>query len=136
MQHPVYYTLEEARLLLPNVEEKVFRLRRVYKELEFLSTINVNNEEGKHDGDLMIAKLNKNYYKKLYFYHKYIVELLSMGIVIKDMQKGLVDFYAKHQGRDIHLCWHLGEKDIKYWHEIDEGFASRQSIDILEKKIA
>ncbi len=136
MEYPVYYSLEEARLLLPIVEEKILKIVKTHKALELLSTINIENQEGEQEVDLMITKLNMNYYKRLFYYHKYIAELLTMGVVIKDIQKGLVDFNAKHEGRDIYLCWHLGERDIGYWHEVSDGFTGRQSITLLEKKTA
>jgi len=133
MEYPIYYSITEARVILPTVEEKLLKLMKVHKALDFLSNINIENEAGNPEIDLMVTKLNMNYYKKLYFYHKYLGQLLSMGVVIKDVQQGLIDFYAKHQGRDIHLCWKLGEKDITHWHEIDVGFAGRRPIDMLEK---
>ncbi|MSR85827.1 DUF2203 family protein [Candidatus Woesearchaeota archaeon] len=134
MQYPVYYSLEEARLLLPIVEEKIIKILKTHKALELLSTVNIENEEAEQELDLMITKLNMNYYKRLFFYHKYIAELLTIGVVIKDIKKGLVDFNAKHEGRDIYLCWHLGEQDIRYWHEIGDGFTGRQPITLLDKK--
>ena len=133
MQYPVYYTLDEARTILPKVQDKILQVIRMQKNLEVLNTISIDNEEGNPEMDLMITKLNMNYYKKLFLYHKYLGELLGLGIVIKDMQQGLIDFYSTFQGRDIHLCWRMGEKDISFWHEIDEGFAGRQSIEILER---
>lgn len=136
MEYPVYYSLEEARLLLPILEEKLLKLIQIQKALEFLSTVNVENESGGQEIDLMITKLNMKYYKKIYLYHKYIAQLLSMGVVIKDLQQGLIDFNAKYGGRDIFLCWRIGEKDIHFWHEIEEGFAGRQPIERLEKKTA
>ena len=75
-----------------------------------------------------------SYYKKLYLYHKYLGKLLTRGAVIKDLQKGLIDFYSQHDGRDIFLCWQIGEKDIHYWHELEKGFGSRQPIKLLEQK--
>ena len=136
MGYPVYYSLEEARLLLPTLEEKLLKLIKIQKALEFLSTVNVENESGGQEIDLIITKLNMKYYKKIYLYHKYIAQLLAMGVVIKDVQQGLIDFNAKSDGRDIFLCWRIGEKDIHFWHELDEGFAGRQSIELLEKKTA
>ena len=135
MKYPIYYTLEEARLLLPRVEEKVRKLRKISTRLEFLRTLHIQNEGGNHGIELLIMKVQMNYYKNLFLYHKCLAELLSIGIIIKDMRMGLVDFYGKYQGRDIHFCWSLGEKDISYWHEIDEGFAGRQPIDSFERRI-
>ena len=134
MEYPIYYSVEEAKLLIPVVEEKILRLMKIHKALAFLSTINIENNEKNHSIDLMITKLNMNYYKKLYLYHKCLTELLTIGVVVKDVQMGLIDFYAKHEGRDVHLCWKLGEKDLGYWHETHEGFSKRQPIHMLQQK--
>ncbi len=134
MDYPIYYSVEEAKLLLPVIEEKVLRLLKIHKAIEFLSTIHVENTERDHSVDLMITKLNMNYYKKLHLYHKCLTELLTIGVVVKDVQQGLVDFYAKYEGRDVHLCWKLGEKEIGHWHETHEGFSGRQPIHLLQQK--
>lgn len=136
MEYPIYYNIEEARLLLPTVEEKLRKLIRIQKVLELLGTINIENDGPNQEVELLLTNLNMKYYKKLYLYHKYLAELLTMGVIVKDLRQGLVDFYSKYQGRDIHLCWKMGEKDISHWHEIEEGFAGRQSTDILEKNTA
>lgn len=55
-------------------------------------------------------------------------ELRSIGVELKDPSIGLIDFYGKMDGRDVYLCWKLGESEISYWHELDAGFAGRQSL--------
>ena len=44
------------------------------------------------------------------------------------LEEGLVDFPTTHQGRWVYLCWHVGEHDLRYWHETDAGFAGRRKI--------
>ena len=58
----------------------------------------------------------------------FVDELSEIGCELKDYQTGLIDFVGKHEGRDVYLCWKLGEERITYWHELDSGFAGRQSI--------
>lgn len=58
-----------------------------------------------------------------------IEQVQEMGCVIKDLDMGLVDFLTSFQGRDVYLCWKIGEPSISYWHGTDEGFAARKSID-------
>jgi Uncharacterized conserved protein len=53
----------------------------------------------------------------------------DMGAIIKDVNTGLLDFPALKDGREVYLCWKYGEQDIAFWHEIEEGFAGRHSID-------
>jgi len=60
-------------------------------------------------------------------------ELSEVGCELKDYQLGLIDFVGRHDGRDVHLCWKLGEDRINYWHEIDAGFAGRQPVSVLRE---
>jgi hypothetical protein len=60
-------------------------------------------------------------------------ELSEVGCELKDYQMGLVDFVGRHQGRDIYLCWKLGEESIDFWHEMQTGFAGRQPVSKLNE---
>lgn len=55
-------------------------------------------------------------------------ELIDVGCELKDWAAGLVDFPALHRGREVLLCWKLGEPSVSHWHEVDAGFAGRQPI--------
>jgi hypothetical protein len=63
----------------------------------------------------------------------FVDELTSIGVELKDYQMGLVDFIGRHQGRDVYLCWKLGENKIGFWHELHTGFAGRQPIASLHE---
>lgn len=56
-------------------------------------------------------------------------EIQETGCVVKDVDEGLVDFPTLRDGREVYLCWKLGEKRIEYWHGMDEGFAGRKPLD-------
>ena len=56
----------------------------------------------------------------------YIAELEQIGCVLKGFDDGLVDFRGRLDGRDVWLCWRLGEADVSHWHEMDEGYRSRR----------
>jgi len=56
--------------------------------------------------------------------------ILNMGIVVKDVDQGLIDFLGKRNGRDIYLCWQYGEDDIDYWHDLNADVAGRHPIDL------
>jgi hypothetical protein len=56
-------------------------------------------------------------------------EVQELGCVVKDLDIGLVDFPTLFQGREVYLCWKLGEPAIAFWHGVDEGFAGRKAID-------
>lgn len=55
--------------------------------------------------------------------------LHALGVQVKDLQMGLVDFPALYRGREVLLCWRLGEPDIAWWHGTEEGFRGRKPVD-------
>ena len=54
--------------------------------------------------------------------------LERLGVVVKDLDRGLVDFPALHNGEEVLLCWEVGEDQVAYWHGVDEGFAGRKPL--------
>jgi len=58
-----------------------------------------------------------------------INRIQETGCVLKDLDEGLVDFPSMRDGREVYLCWKLGEERIGYWHSMDEGFAGRRPLD-------
>jgi hypothetical protein len=58
----------------------------------------------------------------------YLEELGKVGCVFKGPQ-GLVDFYSMREGRPVFLCWRYGEDEIRWWHELEGGFAGRQELE-------
>ena len=57
-----------------------------------------------------------------------IADFDRRGIVLRDLDSGLIDFPSVRDGREIYLCWIDGEDDIGFWHELDAGFAGRQRL--------
>jgi hypothetical protein len=59
-------------------------------------------------------------------------DLSSLGVVLKDIDRGLVDFpFLRENGEEVYLCYLLGEQTITHWHRIEDGFAGRRSVDDL-----
>jgi hypothetical protein len=56
-------------------------------------------------------------------------QVKDLGVVVKDVDKGLCDFPYMRNGRVVYLCWHLGEDSIAFWHDIESGFAGREPLD-------
>jgi len=54
------------------------------------------------------------------------------GVLVKDLERGLVDFYALSGDRLIFLCWHLGEAEVSHWHTLEGGFSTRQPLNHTE----
>lgn len=122
-----YFTLAEARAALPRVKalmhmvqtarQEILRLRpEVWPVLRKAST----NGGSREAGELLV------HFQRLEMGVKGII---GMGITVKDVDEGLIDFLGKRNGRDIYLCWRHGEVDIEYWHDVDTGFAGRRMID-------
>jgi len=57
-----------------------------------------------------------------------IGEIQAMGVLVKDLDSGLVDFPAKRDGEDVLLCWQLGEDEVAFWHGLEDGYAGRQPL--------
>ena len=59
---------------------------------------------------------------------EYVEELKRLGVEPKNGPEGLVDFPTLIDGREAYLCWKLGEPEVLFWHELEAGFAGRQSL--------
>jgi hypothetical protein len=57
-----------------------------------------------------------------------VEELQALGVLVKDLDRGLVDFPALHRGEEVLLCWQVGEGEVAYWHGLEEGFAGRKPL--------
>jgi hypothetical protein len=57
-----------------------------------------------------------------------VARIDELGITLRDIESGLIDFPALASGRQIWLCWRLGEDDIGWWHELSEGFSGRRAL--------
>lgn len=60
-----------------------------------------------------------------------IDEIDRIGVILRDLDLGLVDFPARLRGMPIYLCWRAGEAQVAYWHGVAEGFAGRRSIAMI-----
>jgi hypothetical protein len=60
----------------------------------------------------------------------YLVELRELGVDFKGFEQGLVDFPGERDGRVVCLCWKLDEDSVRYWHEVTDGYAGRQPIEL------
>jgi hypothetical protein len=61
-----------------------------------------------------------------------VERLEELGVVIKDLDLGLLDFPAERDGREVLLCWHVGEESVAFWHGLEEGYAGRKPVDWSE----
>jgi len=59
-------------------------------------------------------------------------ELAELGVEVKDLDEGLVDFPAVRRGETVLLCWRLGEDEVAFWHTLEDGFAGRRPLPLEE----
>lgn len=123
-----HFNVEDAQEALPHVERLVKKLMKLNRTIGVLNSIEIDTQELSFDQFQNLTKMNKMYHKFSYEFYKSLEELESIGCILKDVEEGLVDFYSEFEGRDIFLCWKVGERRIKFWHEISTGFAGRQPI--------
>lgn len=129
------FTLDEAQSLLP-VLESLLRtaisskklMEEVEAEMQSLSQrIFLNG--GTHVEVIPIAKRKSERAKAEQRAKDALAEIDSIGVQVKDLDIGLLDFPCLVDGRIILLCWKLGEKSITHWHGTQEGFAGRKPVD-------
>jgi len=128
-----YLTIEEAEKLLPTIEKILRHTIKLNKAIELLSSIEIEVYDG-YENLRRITKTNKEFHKLSYEFYLNMEKLEDMGCIIKDLDIGLIDFFYKFEGRDIFLCWKLGEKSLKFWHEIETGYMGRKLILDLTNK--
>ena len=123
-----YFNIEETERLLPKIERILRKTISLNKALDLLSSIEIEVYDDDYNNLRRVTKLNKQFHKLSHEFYEDIEKLEDLGCVIKDLEIGIIDFYSRFEGRDIFLCWKLGEKTIKFWHEVESGYEGRKPI--------
>jgi len=119
------FTVEEANALLPSVSGIVANIRRFHKDLSRYQSAAAKAAEAAENGGGGLAN-GVHYAQLVTSLTSEMAELDSMGIQLKDFERGLIDFPSMRDGRVVLLCWQLGEGDeLEWWHDLDAGFAGR-----------
>lgn len=123
------YTLAEARATLPQVKALMAKIQAARKEiLRLRPTAWPALQKAAANGGSREAGELAFYAMRL---EDSVKSILAMGIYIKDLDHGIIDFLGTRAGEEVLLCWRYGEDDINFWHDVNAGFAARQSIDGL-----
>ncbi|MGH2957884.1 MAG: DUF2203 domain-containing protein [Solirubrobacterales bacterium] len=124
--HERHFTREEANAMLPRLKPLLRQLRDAKDELtdteahEVLSEAAGGNGGGEEGHQVGVAFLEV----------RRLLEVLEeAGIVLRDIDRGLVDFPAVIDQRELYLCWELGEDEVDFWHELGDGYRGRQPLD-------
>jgi hypothetical protein len=129
-----FFTPEEANQMLPLVraivkdivefgkglEDREARLSRLRKDgvaMGIITRPQLEEEESAHERE--VERLQEC-----------VSELAQLGIELKDVRMGLIDFPGWMDGREVCLCWKHGEAELAWWHEIDAGFRGRQPLQV------
>jgi len=130
-----YFRLAEAERLLPEVEQHLrdalfykAEYERVHKTIETtLERVRQSGGARLDPGKQLALRVERDgHVRKL---QEAMAEVEQLGVQVKDLDIGLLDFMARYNGRDVCLCWKLGEDAIRYWHGVEEGFGGRKEID-------
>ncbi|MBI1884821.1 MAG: DUF2203 domain-containing protein [Chloroflexi bacterium] len=126
------FTLEEANVLLTRLSELLPQLQDKKRALDTLQQ-RLAEFAAKMSG-------NGNIYEEQYNTTRHEAEQAAnevtdlarkvneLGCELKDVDQGLVDFPTVRQGRRVYLCWKLGEDRIRWWHDLEAGFAGREPL--------
>lgn len=126
MIHDRHFTREEANASLPRVEPLLRKLRdardrltdaEAHELLADAAPANGGGEAGRQVGDAFLEVRNL------------LAEIQDLGIVIRDIDRGLIDFPAILEDAEVYLCWQLDEPEVGFWHDLESGFSGRQPLD-------
>jgi hypothetical protein len=129
---PQRFTLEEAEALLPRLIPLVAQMQELKQKYDSLieslsatgARVQTNGNPAAHGGQASRQALESVTDE----INSIVEQISSHGCEVKDLGLGLLDFRSLQDGREVYLCWKAGEPRIEWWHELNTGFASRQSL--------
>jgi hypothetical protein len=125
------YTVDEARALVetlrPWLLEMRERRREIAAETEALRTLTAEMRGNGHAPE--VARREGRIADCVEAIGRRLAQIDELGIEVKDLETGLVDFFSLRDGRVVFLCWAVDEPTVAFWHEINDGFRGRQPLD-------
>jgi len=138
-----YFTVEEANKTLPLLRAIVADIVRQWKVVSELeqrlvpllehrsrSTVPDDREDDPYLEELTCRRAELEQEQETF--RRYLRELEALGVELKGAHNGLCDFPSLRDGREVYLCWKLGEPRVAHWHELHGGYAGRQPLDAEE----
>lgn len=139
-----FYTIDDADQRLPEVRDVLVRLRDERGQLvdlrdravERLAAVaagrvgpgQVDLDEALVSGDAELRRLRLRMQGVIDQMQAAVAQLDAWDVALRDIPTGLVDFPALVSGRQVWLCWRLGEDGVEWWHELDAGVAGRKPL--------
>jgi hypothetical protein len=120
------FTVEEANALLPRLKELLDDLA-IHRDAlrEKAAHLEPILQAAKTNGG---GRVGSEYGVEAYNLYLAIERIRGLGVVLKDLDMGLLDFPHERGGRVVFLCWHPPEESVAFWHEIEAGYAGRQPL--------
>jgi hypothetical protein len=131
---PKYFTRDEAEALLPRVESLLREIQmhreQVVELEERLAEQRVKLMSNGHQRGDEMQRMQADITSANAEITRRVRNIAALGVLVKDLDTGLIDFPTLRNGREVYLCWRLGEGSrIAWWHEVDSGFAGRQRLE-------
>jgi hypothetical protein len=124
-QHARHYTVEQANAALEWVSERLERLRAARLQLSDEEARTALGEAAPSNGGGQPGRVVSEAFQQL---QRTLGELQAMEVVLRDLERGLVDFPALRDGREVYLCWEAGESEIEFWHDVYAGYGGRRPL--------
>ena len=125
MHFSKHYTIDEARALLPRIREWLSDLEMCQLRLQSLDErVAALLKNGDDAGGEPVNQLIKT----LAQCQQLLQEFRKRQIQVKDLRRGLLDFPALRNGREVFLCWEKDEDDIEFWHDLEAGYGGRERL--------
>jgi len=125
------FTLDDALALLPTVRQLLLEMQAAKRDMDVASIeldrlLSLTGGNGHLAAD--VASTRDEVRRAGGRIETSIAELDDLGVQLKGIDEGLVDFPSERDGRVVLLCWRLGEDTIAWWHDLDTGFAGREPL--------
>lgn len=130
---PRYFIRDEAEAMLPRVEPMLREIQAMRAEMlereAQLAGVRAKMAGNGHSNPGAMQEMQAEVTGFGDEIAQRIGTINDLGILVKDLEIGLIDFPTLRDGREVYLCWKLGEVGIGWWHEVDSGYAGRQRLD-------
>jgi hypothetical protein len=125
MRHQRHYSSEEATAALPWVRERIGRLRAARERLTDAEAREALDEASPGNGGGRPGRVVSEGFLAM---RQTLFELQAVDVVLRDLERGLVDFPSLREGEEVYLCWVEGEPEVAFWHAPEAGFAGRRPL--------
>ncbi len=117
------FSLFEANQLIPQLQSHLSHIQRAKTVLlQTRDEVKKASAQASHGGGTVVGA---HYVKSLQSISTNLQAIHELGVLVKDVDLGLCDFPSIRDGRVVYLCWKLGEKEIRWWHEVTTGYKDR-----------